>query len=79
MRRDEDGDASGHAGLSSDEAVSFEAEDHLVDGRWSDAEMPLYVGFGGRLAEHVRIDVNEGQVVALLFGEAMRAGVAHGA
>ena len=79
MRRDEDGDASGHAGLSCDEAVSFEAEDHLVDGRWSDAEMPLHVGFGGRLAEHVRIDVNEGQVVALLFSERLGAGAAHGA
>ena len=79
MRRDEDGDASGHAGLSCDEAVSFEAEDHLVDGRWSDAEMPLHGRFGGRLAEHVRIDVNEGQVVALLFSERLVAGATHGA
>jgi hypothetical protein len=34
--------------LSSDEALSFEGEDHLVDGWWRDLEMALHVGFGGR-------------------------------
>jgi hypothetical protein len=50
-----------------------------MDGRWSDAEMTLHVGFGRRLVEHARVDVDEGQVLALLLGEAMRAGAARGA
>ena len=65
--------------MPTDESVAFEAEDHLVDRGWSDAKMPLHVGFGGRLAEHVGIDVDEGQILALLFGEAMRADAARGA
>ena len=38
--------------------------------------MALHVGFGGRLAEHAFIDADEGQILALLFGEAMRADAA---
>ena len=79
MRRDQDVDGSGDAGLPPDEAIPFEAEDHLVDRRRCDAEMALHVGFGGRLAEHARIDIDEGQVLALLFGEAMRAAAARAA
>ena len=79
MGRDEDVDASGDAGLSGDEAVALEAEDHLMDRRRGDAEVALHVGFGGGLAEHALIDADEGQVVALLFGEAMRADAAGGA
>ena len=79
MRRDEDADASGDAGLSCDEAVALEAEDHLVDRRWTDAEMTLHVGFSWSVTEDVRVDVDEGQIVALLFGKAMRAGAARGA
>jgi hypothetical protein len=69
---DEDHDASGDAWLSLDEAGALEAEDHLMDGRWGDAEVALHVGFGRGSAEDARIDVDEGQVVALLFGEALR-------
>jgi uroporphyrinogen decarboxylase len=29
-----------------EEAVAIEAEDHLMDRGWTDAEMPLHVGFG---------------------------------
>lgn len=79
MRWDEDLDASGDAWLSRDEAVALEAEDHLMDRGWSDAEMALHVGLGRRLAEDVGIDVDEGQVLALLFGEAMRTDVSHSA
>ena len=79
MRRDDDGDASGDAGLSRDEAVAFEAKDHLMDRGWTDAEMPLHVGFGGRLVEHVGIDVDEGQILTLFLGEARRAGGPRGA
>ncbi len=37
--------------------------------RRADAEMALDVGFGGRLSEHVRIGMDESEVVPLLFGE----------
>jgi hypothetical protein len=52
---DEDLDAARHAGLSSDEACALEGEDHVVDGRWGHAEVPLDVGFGGRPPMHTRV------------------------
>ena len=64
----------GDAGLASDQAISFERDDHLMDRRWADAEVALHVGFGGRAAEHARVGVDEGQILALLFGEASFAG-----
>ena len=73
LRSNEDFDASGDAGLTSDQAGSFEGEDHLVDRGWADAEMALHVGFGRRPPEHARVGVDEGQVLALLFGEGLRA------
>jgi hypothetical protein len=73
LRWDEDIDASRDAWLSANEAVAFEAEDHLMDRRWADAEMTLHVGFGWGLAEDVRVDVDEDQIVALFFGELVRA------
>jgi hypothetical protein len=76
---DEYVDASGDAWLSADEAIPFEAENHLMDRRRANAEMTLHVGFGWSLAKHARIDIDEGQILALLFGEAMWAGAAHGA
>jgi hypothetical protein len=39
----------------------------------------LHVGFGWSLTEHALIDVDEGQVLALPFGEAMRAAAARSA
>ena len=68
---DEYVDATGDAWLSADEAVPFEAENHLMDRRRADAEVALHVGFGRSLAEHAPVDVDEGQVLALLFGEAL--------
>jgi hypothetical protein len=56
--------------LTSDEAVPFEGDDHLVDRRRADAEMALNVGFGGRLCEHVRVGMDESEVMPLLLGEA---------
>ena len=73
MRGNEDVDALRDSRLASDEAVAFEAEDHLMDRRRADAEVSLHVGFGGSLTEHALIDADEYQVVALLFGETMRA------
>lgn len=44
-----------------------------MDRRWSNAEVTLPVGFGGRLVEHVGIDIHEGRILALSSGKAMRA------
>ena len=72
-------DASGDAGLTANEAISFERHNHLVDRRRADLKVALHVGLGGRASEHVRIGVDESQVLALLFGEALSAGAASGA
>jgi hypothetical protein len=56
--------------LTSDEAVSFESDDHLVDRRRADAEVALDVGFGRWPSEHVGVGMDEGQVMTLLLGEA---------
>jgi hypothetical protein len=42
-------------------------------------EVALEVGLGGRAAHHQGIGVNEGQVLALLIGEAMWAASVGGA
>ena len=55
--------------MTSDEAVSFEGYDHLVDRRRADAEVALDVGFGGWASEHVGVGMDEGQVMTLLLGE----------
>lgn len=70
---DEDDDAAGDAWLPLDEAGALEPENHLMDRRWCDGEVSLHVGFGGGLPKHAGIDVDEGQVLALLLGEAVRA------
>jgi hypothetical protein len=75
LGRHEEFDASSDTGLTSDQSISFEGDDHLVDRRRADAEVALHVGFGWRPAEHVRIDVNESQILALLVGEALPAGM----
>ena len=36
-------------------------------------EVPLQVSLGGRAAEHESVGVNEGEILALLVGEAMGA------
>ena len=79
MRGNENLDASGDAGLTADEAISLEGDDHLVDRGRADLKVALHIGLGGRASEHMRVGVNEGQVVALLVGEALRAEAASGA
>ena len=71
--------ASGDAGLTADETISFKRHDHLVDRGRADLEVALHVGFGWRAPEHVRIGVDESQVLALLFGEALSGEAASGA
>ena len=69
MRINEKLDASGEPRLTADKAGAFEGENHLVNRGWADAEMTLHVGFGRSGPEHVRVRVDEGQILALLFGE----------
>ena len=79
FRSNEDSDASGNAGLTSNETISFEGHDHLVD-RWrADLKVALHVGLCGRASEHMLVGVDEGEVLALFFGEALSAGAARGA
>jgi hypothetical protein len=65
--------------LTANEAVSFERHDHLVDRGRADLKVALHIGLGGRASEHVRVGVDECQVLALLFGEAVSAEAAGGA
>jgi len=79
VRENQNFDAARGAGSSANEAISFECDDHLMD-RWrTDLEMALDVGFGRRAPKHVRIGVDEGQVLTLLFGEALVDGVVRSA
>ena len=71
---DQDFDAAGDSRLPPDQPGSLEGEDHLVDGGWSDTEMSLQVGFGGRPAEHARICIDEGQILTLLGREVWSGG-----
>jgi len=79
FRRNEEFDASGDTRLASDQAVSLEGDNHLVNRRWADLEVALHVGFGWGAAEHARVGVDEGEVLALLFGEPLVCGAASGA
>ena len=62
-------DAAGDARGAPDEAGAFEGEHHLMDAGWRDLEVPLHVGFRGRLAEDPAVGVDEGEVLTLLVGE----------
>jgi hypothetical protein len=42
-------------------------------------KVALHIGLGGRVSEHVRVGVDESQVLALLFGETLSAEAASGA
>ncbi|MDB5396178.1 MAG: hypothetical protein JWM91_3684 [Rhodospirillales bacterium] len=53
-------DAAGDAWLALDEAVAFEGEHHLMDGRGGDLEMSLHIGFGWGPSEDAAIGVYEG-------------------
>ena len=47
----------------------FEGQNHLVNRGWADAEVFLHVGFGWRPAVQARVQVNKGQILALLGRE----------
>ena len=67
---EEDYDAPCLSRLPLDQAGFFEGQDHLVDGWWGDLEVALHVGFGGRSAVDAGVGMDEGEVLALFFGEA---------
>jgi hypothetical protein len=69
-------DASGDAGFAPDQSGPVEVENHLMDGGRADTKVTLDVGFGGGLSEYTRINADEGQILALLFGEALRGAAA---
>lgn len=69
LRRQQHFDRAGLAWNAADQAASFELDDHLVDGGWRDAEELLDVGLRRWLPVDQRVHVDEGQVLALLFGE----------
>ena len=58
-------DAAWHPGLSANEAGTFEGQNHLMDGRRSDAEAVLDVSFGGRPQVHARVGIDEGEILPL--------------
>jgi hypothetical protein len=68
--RNQEFDAPRDPGLSSDQADSLEAEHHLVDSRRADFEVSLHVRLGGSPTMQTRVGVDEGQILALLSGEA---------
>jgi hypothetical protein len=68
-RINEELDAASGSGLSSDEARPFEGQYHLVNRGWAHAEILLHVGFGRRPAVQARVEVNKGQILALLGRE----------
>jgi hypothetical protein len=57
------------AGLTSNQTLAFEGEDHLVDRERGDLEVALQISLGGRTTEHASVGPDEGQILALLFGE----------
>jgi len=79
LRSDEEFDASCDTWLASDQTGAFERKNHLVNRGRRDLEMTLHVGLGRRAPEQPRIGIDEGQVLALLFGEAGRAWLVSGA
>ena len=69
LRINEHFDAAGNPRLPSDEACSFKRQHHLVNGRRADAKILLHVGFGRWPAVQARIEVDIGQILALLGRE----------
>jgi hypothetical protein len=65
----EEPDAASGSWLPSDEARPFEGQYHLVNRGWAYPEILLHVGFGWRPAVQARVEVNKGQILALLGRE----------
>ena len=57
--------------MLSDEPRAFERQHHLVNRKWTDAEIFLHVGFGRGAPVQARIGVDKRQILALLVGESL--------
>jgi transposase len=68
-RINEELDAASGSWLSCDEARPFEGQYHLVNRGWAHPEILLHVGFGRRPSVQARVEVNKGQILALLGRE----------
>jgi len=68
-RINEDLDAACGPWLPSDEPCSFERQHHLVNRGRAHAKVLLHVGFGWRPAVQARVEVDKGQILALLGRE----------
>ena len=55
--------------MATDESLAFEGEDHLVDGGRSNGEEVLEVALGWGTSVDLGVGPDEGEVLALLFGE----------
>lgn len=55
--------------------MRFEHDDHLMDGRRRDLKEGLHVGFGGWAAIQERVGMDEGEILALFFGEVRHEGI----
>ena len=75
--RNENRDAARRARLPTNEAGTLESEDHMVDGRWRHAEVTLHLPFGRGALVHAGIGIDEGQILALLWGETAPAFARH--
>jgi hypothetical protein len=60
---------------SADEPARLEHHDQAVDARRGDPEVALHVGFRGRLPVELRVEVDKGEVLALLGGERCTHGI----
>ena len=63
---DEDPYGSRHSGCALDQAQPLKHKDHLMNGGRRHAEVTLQVGFGSWPAQHDRVSVDEGEILALL-------------
>ncbi|WP_352680355.1 hypothetical protein [Mesorhizobium sp. M0184] len=56
--------------MPADQSSALKGEHHLMDGRCGDAEEALHVAFGRRATVEQAVGPEEGEVLALLLGEA---------
>src|SRR5882762_11674475 len=62
-------DTSRLAWSTTNQSELLKLHDHTMDGRRSDSEKGLHVGFGWRPAIDQSVVVDKGEVLPLLFGE----------
>jgi hypothetical protein len=73
VRGDGESDAACDSRGAADQAAGFELDHHAVHRRRRDAEEPLHVRLGGRLAVEQHVRANKREVLTLLLGELRHA------